>query len=88
MMQDDDKNSVSQSKSRARSPPKSLADVDLIYVEATVFQVAHLHKQFPAKYRLELQDSVVKRMKKSIKDYQDQKKKPKATPMKGYLSAN
>ena len=49
-----EENSVSIGSKRARSPPKSLNDVDLIYMEATVFQVAHLHKQFPAKYRLEL----------------------------------
>ena len=53
-----------------------------------MFQVAHLHKQFPVKYRLELQDNVVKRMKKQIRDYQTNKPKPKATPKKGYLSEN
>jgi hypothetical protein len=44
-------------------PPQKTGEFDLIYANASVHQAATLHKVLPHKFRLEIEDSVVRRLK-------------------------
>ena len=43
----DSENSQSCGQKRLQLPPRSIDDFDLIYVNANIYKVAHLHKSFP-----------------------------------------
>ena len=44
-------------------PPKRTSEFNLICIDASIYQAATLHKTLSHKFRLEIEDSVVRKLK-------------------------